>query len=124
LFTEAFCVQVEQGQASEAADRQHILNALVNLYTQSQARVAGAIAAGAWHLKRTASLQDVRSISITMEALSAEPPAEHEGYDVYNGLLQARLAAEATGIALELGGEGDACELALHLPRRITSGSS
>ena len=87
--------KLQKAEATIDADRKHILNALVNLYTQSQARVAGAVAAGAWHLKRTASLLDVRSISITMEALSAEPPAEHEGYDVYNGLLQAKLAAEA-----------------------------
>ena len=87
--------KLQKAEATIAADRKRILNALVNLYTQSQARVAGAIAAGAWHLKRTASLLDVRSISITMEALGAEPPAEHEGYDVYNGLLQAKLAAEA-----------------------------
>lgn len=60
--------------------------------------------------------------AVTLAALATAERREMSRYSRGAGLFFARLAAEATGMALELGGEGHACELALHLPRRITSG--
>jgi hypothetical protein len=60
-------VQTEGGGDHRWPTAKHILNALVNLYTQStQSTQSQVRVAGEWHLKRTATLLDVRSISITI----------------------------------------------------------
>jgi len=103
LLVQALTSKLQRASATVASDRQRILNALVTLYTQSQAKVAGAVQGGAWHLQKSASLVDVHRLGLQKATLEQEPPAEHEAYDVYNGLLQARLAPAALQRALKEG---------------------
>ncbi len=103
LLVAALSSKLQKAQATVDADRKRILNALVHLYTESQAKVAGAIKSGAWHLKRSASLVDCHRFGLGKTALEEEPPVEHEAYDVYNGLLQAKLAPAALQRALREG---------------------